>query len=259
MNFYTAGVNRATLDTSGRLLVSLSSSIESTSKLQVKDGSLNIYHASAAAGAGYAIFFTSDGSSSALAQAKIEGLQEAANTSGGRLVFSTSASGSGSPTERMRIDKDGNTRFLGQNVVVTRMQRNSGTGTVIELGIDGNTPGTISCTTTTTSYNTSSDYRLKENVTTVTDGITRLQQLKPSRFNFIEDPDRTVDGFIAHEVQAVVPEAITGEKDAEDEDGKPIYQGIDQSKLVPLLTAALQEAIAKIETLEAKVAALEAN
>jgi hypothetical protein len=86
------------------------------------------------------------------------------------------------------------------------------------------------------------------------DGITRLQQLKPSRFNFIADPAKTVDGFLAHEAQAVVPECVTGEKDAVDDDGNPVYQGIDQSKLVPLLTAALQEAIGRIETLEGMVA-----
>jgi hypothetical protein len=73
---------------------------------------------------------------------------------------------------------------------------------------------------------------------------------------FIADPDTTVDGFLAHEAQAIVPECVTGAKDAVDADGNPVYQGIDQSKLVPLLTAALQEAIAKIETLEAEVAAL---
>jgi hypothetical protein len=104
-------------------------------------------------------------------------------------------------------------------------------------------------------YSTSSDYRLKENVTPVSDGITRLQQLKPSRFNFIADPAKTVDGFLAHEVQTIVPEAITGEKDAVDDEGNPEYQGIDQSKLVPLLTAALQEAVAKIESLEARLTA----
>ena len=82
--------------------------------------------------------------------------------------------------------------------------------------------------------------------------------LAPKRFNFIVDADTTVDGFLAHEVQTVVPEAITGEKDAVDSDNNPVYQGIDQSKLVPLLTAALQEAVAKIEVLETKVAALEA-
>jgi hypothetical protein len=78
------------------------------------------------------------------------------------------------------------------------------------------------------------------------------------RFNFIADPDRTVDGFLAHEVQAFVPEAVTGEKDEVDKDGNPVYQGIDQSKLVPLLTAALQEALQKIEALEARITALEA-
>jgi hypothetical protein len=78
-------------------------------------------------------------------------------------------------------------------------------------------------------------------------------QLKPSRFNFIADPDIQVDGFIAHEAQAVVPECVTGAKDEVDEDGNPVYQGIDQSKLVPLLTAALQEALQKIEDLEARL------
>lgn len=104
--------------------------------------------------------------------------------------------------------------------------------------------------TTGVSYNTSSDYRLKDNVEPLTGAIARLQQLKPSRFNFIADPDRTVDGFLAHEAQEVVPEAVTGEKDGEE------MQGIDQAKLVPLLTAALQEAIARIEALEAEVGRL---
>ena len=112
--------------------------------------------------------------------------------------------------------------------------------------------GTITVSGSATSYNTSSDYRLKENVVDLSDSITRVKQLQPKRFNFIADAETTVDGFIAHEAQAVVPEAVTGEKDGEE------MQGIDQSKLVPLLTAALQEAIAKIETLETEVAALKA-
>ena len=118
--------------------------------------------------------------------------------------------------------------------------------------------GRIHTSNSSTSYATSSDYRLKENVTAISDGITRLKTLKPSRFNFIIDPDKTVDGFLAHEVTAV-PEAITGTKDEVDSDNNPKYQTIDQSKLVPLLTAALQEAVAKIEVLETKVAALEAK
>lgn len=119
--------------------------------------------------------------------------------------------------------------------------------------------GDIKATQSTVSYNTSSDYRLKENVVDIEDGITRVKQLQPRRFNFIVDADTTLDGFIAHEAQTVVPEAVTGTKDEVDDDGNAVIQGIDQSKLVPLLTAALQEAIAKIETLEAKVSALEAN
>ena len=162
----------------------------------------------------------------------------------------------------------------------------------------GTNAGEIAHTaSTTTAYNTASDYRLKENETPIIDGIDRVKQLKPYRFNFIEDPSKTVDGFFAHEVQGIVDEAITGTKDAMQtrvknvlkadgsfincgieeadwEQGKldGIYpsdstwvaskeyiktQGIDQAKLVPLLTGALQEAITKIETLEAKVTALE--
>lgn len=116
------------------------------------------------------------------------------------------------------------------------------------------------------SYNTSSDYRLKENVNYTWDATTRLKQLKPARFNFISDEDNTlVDGFLAHEVSSVVPQAINGDKDATetyiDEDGNEqtriVPQGIDQAKLVPLLTKALQEAITKIETLEERINALE--
>ena len=110
--------------------------------------------------------------------------------------------------------------------------------------------------TTGVAFNTSSDYRLKENVNYDFDATSRLKQLKPSRFNFKTDKDVTVDGFLAHEVSSIVPEAITGKKDAVDADGNPEYQGIDQSKLVPLLTKSLQEALARIDTLEAEVAKL---
>ena len=113
--------------------------------------------------------------------------------------------------------------------------------------------GSISTTGSATAYNTSSDYRLKENVVPLTGAADRLNQLQVHRFNFIADPDKTVDGFIAHEAQAVVPECVTGTKDEVDDEGNPVYQGIDQSKIVPLLTAALQEALAKIEVLEQRL------
>ena len=139
-----------------------------------------------------------------------------------------------------------------------QFNRNSN-GDVIGLNRSGTQVGTISVNTTNAAFNTSSDYRLKENVVDLGGAITRVKQLAPKRFNFIVEPTVIVDGFLAHEAQAVVPESVTGIQDEVDDDGNPVYQGIDQSKLVPLLTAALQEAISKIETLEAKVAALEAG
>jgi len=110
--------------------------------------------------------------------------------------------------------------------------------------------GAITLNASSTVYATSSDYRLKENVSATWDATTRLKQLNPVRFNFIAEPDVTVDGFLAHEAQVVVPESISGTKDAVDEDGNPVYQGIDQSKLVPLLVKTIQELEARITALE---------
>ncbi len=118
--------------------------------------------------------------------------------------------------------------------------------------------GSVETTGSATQYVSASDHRLKENVVDLNGAIDRLKTLSPRRFNFIAEPDTTLDGFIAHEVTAV-PEAVSGTHNAVDDDGNPKYQGLDASKLVPLLTGALQEAIAKIETLETKVAALEAG
>ena len=118
----------------------------------------------------------------------------------------------------------------------------------------------IDCNSTTVTYGTGSDYRMKENEVDISDGITRVKQLKPYRFNWKSEygGGDKVDGFFAHEAATVVPEAVQGTKDAVDSNGDIIRQQIDPSKLVPLLTAAIQEAITKIETLETKVAALEA-
>ena len=134
---------------------------------------------------------------------------------------------------------------------------------------------------TSTTYATSSDYRLKENVVDLIGATDRIKQIPVHQFNFVADPYTTVDGFLAHEVQDIVPEAVTGTKDAMrdeeyevtpavfDDDGNvvteavmgtrsvPDYQGIDQSKLVPLLTAALQEALTEITDLKVRITALE--
>jgi len=196
------------------------------------------------------------------------------------LLFKTTNS------ERMRIDSSGQVgigvtsvddklHVLGSvtfrnestNIGSSQMffdNNESGGAYRVRFDADNDLRGSITVNSSGVTYNTSSDYRLKENITAISDGITRLKTLKPSRFNWKKDSSTTVDGFIAHEVTAV-PEAVTGTKDAvatedtkDHKKGDPIYQQIDQSKLVPLLTAALQEAVTKIETLETKVAALEA-
>jgi len=184
------------------------------------------------------------------------------------------------------------------------LSRGTGTGGFSHLVFyNGNEMvGTVQSSGSATSYNTSSDYRLKENVNYEWEALPRLAQLKPARFNFKVDSDTTIDGFLAHEAQSVVPEAVTGThnetedvsnavlnalgnvidegvtedewkagKEAEEgeepkyaadtvwkaEHTKDVYQGIDQSKLVPLMVKAIQEQQTLIETLEAKVKALE--
>ena len=134
---------------------------------------------------------------------------------------------------------------------LTRSNQGSGPAKAVGFYSNSGERGSITVSNFATAYNTSSDYRLKENVIPIEDGINRLMSLKPCRFNFISE-EQVVDGFLAHEAQNIVPEAISGEKDQIDEDGNEVYQGIDQAKLVPLLTAALQEAIKRIEILEQK-------
>lgn len=208
------------------------------------------------------------------------------------IVFATGAAAIGSQTERARIDSSGYlwikstggtspwdatsgtyAKFgdiypigaTAQSSIVAIFNRNTSTGALVECKYNGAVVGSISVTGSSTAYNTSSDYRLKEDWQPMTGASERVKALKPVNFAWKVDGSR-VDGFLAHEAQAVVPEAVTGEKDAvetyTDDEGneqtRPVYQGIDQSKLVPLLTAALQEALAEIETLKARVSALEA-
>jgi hypothetical protein len=188
------------------------------------------------------------------------------------LTFSTLAG-----TERMRIDSSGNV-LVGRTGTSSAsnedgfvfypsgyfLSARNGTGAqthvlfINNADVSAATVGSIQTSASLTSYNTTSDYRLKEDVQPMVGASDRLMALKPVNFAWKVDGSR-LDGFLAHEAATVVPEAVTGEKDAIDADGKPEYQGIDQAKLVPLLTAALQEAITKIEDLEARVATLEGN
>ena len=205
-----------------------------------------------------------------------------------RIGFFTQPTG-GAKTERMRIASDGDVSIGGTtataafNLVGTggsnvQIQNNiaPGTNTFVSIGFinDNGLIGSIQCGGSSTSYATSSDYRMKENVDYTWDATTRLKQLKPARFNFIADDTNTlIDGFIAHEVSSIVPEAVTGAKDAmavetrytaddvETQGDTPSKnvgdpktysstkidpQGIDQSKLVPLLVKTIQELEARL-------------
>jgi hypothetical protein len=177
--------------------------------------------------------------------------------------------------EAMRIDSSGNVG-IGETSVSSKLhiksdgsvnacarmnntEAGTGSSNTVIFQRNGTNIGFITATGTATGYVTSSDYRLKENVVYNLNGIERIKLLKPARFNFIVESNKIVDGFIAHEVSDIVPEAIHGTKDQIDSEGNPVHQGIDQSKLVPLLTGALQEAIVKIESLETRLTALENN
>lgn len=281
IDFKTGGSDRMRIDSSGNLGIGTSSpsathrlTLDSSSNyggIQLKQsgtqigqiiqegGTGNIYIDADSAGSGGSLILRTNSGSEAM---RVDSSQNV-------LVGTTTASPAALP-QAANIATVAVSGKTGINVATV------GAGTFIRFGNTGyGQTGTISTSGSTTAYNTSSDYRLKENVTDITSATDRLKQLNPVRFNFIGDADTTVDGFLAHEVQGIVPEAITGTKDGMrdeeyevtpavlDDDGNevtpavmgtrsvPEYQGIDQSKLVPLLVATIQELEARIATLEA--------
>ena len=168
-------------------------------------------------------------------------------TSTGALCIGTSVPDGGSGDGELVVEFSSNS----ENAIKTRDIDSGNGGTHHQFLSGSSVVGTIKTTTSSTSYNTSSDHRLKENVTADWDATIRLKKLKPCRFNFISDETNTlVDGFLAHEAQAVVPECVTGTHNEVDADGKAVMQGIDQSKLVPLLVKTIQELEARITALE---------
>ena len=162
--------------------------------------------------------------------------------SSGNIFIATAAEPSASQT---------GVRISGTNGQNFWKSSNSGTSGYDQFAFfNGNgLVGTITTSGSATAYSTSSDYRLKTDAQPMTGASDRLLKLKPVNFKWIADGTR-VDGFLAHEVQAVVPESVTGTKDEVDDNGDAVMQGIDQSKIVPLLVSSLQEALARITALE---------
>ena len=202
-------------------------------------------------------------------------------TSAGELLVSTTSTFDATTSDNPSVSGasiSAKAHFQNNGSAPMALRRNGSNGSILHFARGGaGTVGSVSITASSTAFNTSSDYRLKENISYDFDATTRLKQLKPARFNFIADKDITVDGFIAHEVSSIVPEAINGEKDAmavetryteddvETQGDNPTKsvgdiktystteinpQGIDQSKLVPLLVKTIQELEARITTLE---------
>jgi hypothetical protein len=224
-----------------------------------------------AADTGVGISFTRDGSQMAYIQAR----RENSSNEAGYLAFTTQTSGGVHP-ERMRIDSSGNllvggTTVLGgakatiyadstEPAISIRMNNSSGTYAA-QIFYDGDSTDSgsidVNNDANTTAYTTSSDYRLKENVQPITNALDKVAQLNPVTWNWKKNPSLASSGFIAHELQAIVPDCVTGKKDEVDVDGKPIHQGVDTSFLVATLTAAIQEQQALIENLTTRLNALE--
>jgi hypothetical protein len=171
-------------------------------------------------------------------------------------------------TERARITSGGEllvgtTTAEGANGITLRgdncvQNTDTASPTLWSFRYSGTQVGSITRTTTATAYNTSSDYRLKENIQPMTGALAKVTALKPCTYKWKADGSYG-EGFIAHELAEVVPQCVTGEKDAVDAEGNPQYQGIDTSFLVATLTAAIQEQQTLITSLTARVALLEGN
>jgi hypothetical protein len=210
--------------------------------------------------------------------------------SGGAMAFWTG--GANAAVERMRIDSAGNlyvnatSQTFGEKfkvvnsgsgnnaaffwfddasndrgAVLVKNTRASGatSGSMMAfLNSSNSAVGSITSTGSATTYSTSSDYRLKENIAPMTGALSTVSALKPCTYTWKENGQAS-QGFIAHELQEICPDAVVGEKDAVNEDGSIKAQGIDTSFLVATLTAAIQELKATVDAQAARIAALEAK
>jgi hypothetical protein len=198
-------------------------------------------------------------------------------TSGTELLFFTgqTSSNTAASKEKMRIDASGNllvgtTSILysaGQNGIsvkttvgyaITTKPTSDNYNVITCLNAAGSIVGSVYSTSSTTSFSTSSDYRLKENVQPITNGLSTVLALNPVRYDWVSDKSAG-EGFIAHEIQNVIPNAVTGEKDAVDAEGSVKPQGVDYSKIVVHLVAAIQELTLENAAIKNRLASIESK
>ena len=287
--FAEGGAEAMRIDSSGNVGIGTTTAVgRLTSEFNTAGtvtNTLTLNNNAAGTGSGVAINFYASNTSQPFT-GRINSLDD--GNYGSHTVFSNKvggSSGAGSLTERMRIDSSGNllvgttsalsvgTRLnvensgssyvvasfkgaVNSNISVLRLERYASDGDAITFYYGSTQKGYISVLSTGTQYGTLSDYRLKENVQPMVGALAKVSALKPVTYDW-KDIGKTGQGFIAHELKAIVPECVTGEKDELDDDGNPRYQGIDTSFLVATLTAAIQEQQALIQSLTARITALE--
>jgi hypothetical protein len=244
----TGGTERVRVDASGNVGVGTSSpseklTVESSSDVAIRVGKSGIDSTRMGVdtvgwvGVGGALTFRTNGYTSASERARID-------SSGNLLVGKTTTA---TTTQGIQIAPNGEIFISRVPTDQTLRFYNASTGAQV---------GSITVGASTTAYNTSSDYRLKHDIQPMTGALDKVAQLKPVTYKWNAD-DSQSQGFIAHELQEVVPECVTGEKDAVDAEGKPVYQGIDTSFLVATLTAAIKELKSELDAAKARIEQLE--
>jgi len=297
LEFYTTAdgsqtiTKRMTINSSGLVTIQNDSDTDYNTNQTASNTVLNLKNTTSGASNSVGLSFSTE----ANGEQYITAVQVSDNS---RSDLTFGARNGGSRTETMRIAGDSHVLINMQTALQSAylsiegqgrtscisLDADSSTGGLVDFRFGDSAVGNINTNGSTTSYVTSSDYRLKENVSYDWDATTRLKQLKPARFNFKKDADKTLDGFLAHEVSSIVPEAISGTKDGtqdlgtiKNKDGnieqenaleihtkkdegqtwtktktEDVYQGIDQGKLVPLLVKTIQELEARVTALESK-------
>jgi hypothetical protein len=239
-------------------------------KLEVQDGYINSYHAANASTAGYGIQFLTNGGGSKNTLASII-LSQVGTARSGDLIFATS--NAGAPSERMRITSggelviaktdgtfgnvghalfpNGQVSHVSDSNAILFLNRLTSNGDIALFYRSSSSVGGISVTTVSTSFNVTSDYRLKEDLQEIK-GLEKVKAIKVYDYKW-KSEDSRMDGVLAHELAEVLPYAVTGEKDEVNEDGTDKMQCVDYSKIVPVLIKAIQEQQEQINQLKNQI------